>query len=93
MHIVGGFPSSYAEVVRSEPLHHSRLWALLTEPCAIDFFPAMRYVDYEVVRSTVDCSVLEIPPLDLMVKEKLLRPLGKKNLKAGPLCSRLGRLC
>lgn len=27
--------------------------------------------------------MLEIPPLDLMVKEKLLRSLGKKNLEAG----------
>jgi hypothetical protein len=27
--------------------------------------------------------VLEIPPLDLMVKEKMLRSLGKKNLEAG----------
>jgi hypothetical protein len=35
-----------------------------------------------VLRSAVDCSVLEIPPLDPMVKEKLLCPLGKKNLEA-----------
>jgi hypothetical protein len=31
----------------------------------------------------VDYSVLEIPPLDPMVKKKLLRLLGKKNLEAG----------
>jgi hypothetical protein len=45
MPIVGGFPSSYAKVVRLEPLCHSRLWAPLAELCAIDIFPAMRYVD------------------------------------------------
>jgi hypothetical protein len=28
--------------------------------------------------------VLEIPPLDSMVKEKLLHSSGKKNLEAGP---------
>jgi hypothetical protein len=83
MPIVGGFPSSYAEVVWSEPLHHTRLWVTLAELCAIDLFPAVRYEDCEVLRSVVDCSVLEIPPLDLTVKEKLLRLLGKKNLEAG----------
>jgi hypothetical protein len=29
MPIVGGFPPSYTEVVRSEPFRHSRLWASL----------------------------------------------------------------
>jgi hypothetical protein len=83
MPIVGGFPSSYAEVVRSDPLHHTKLWAPLVEPCAIDILATVRYVDCEGLRSAMDCSVLEIPPFDSMVKKKLLRPLGKKNLKAG----------
>jgi hypothetical protein len=43
----------------------------------------VRSVDYEVLRSAVDCFVLKIPLLDLMVKEKLMHPLGKKNLEAG----------
>jgi hypothetical protein len=83
MPIVGGFPSSYAEVVRLEPFRHSNLWASLAEPCAIDILPAVRFVECEVLRSAVDCSMLEIPPLDPMGKLKLLRPLGKKKLKAG----------
>jgi hypothetical protein len=83
MPIVGGVPSSFAEVVRLEPLRHTRLWAPLAEQCAIDILPAVRSVNCEVVRSVVDCSVLEIPSLDPMVKEKLMRPLGKKNLEVG----------
>jgi hypothetical protein len=82
MLIVGGFPSLYAEVMRLEPLRHTRLWVPLTEPCAIDLLRTVSSEDCEVLRSTVDCSMLEIPLLDLMVKEKLLRPLGKKNLEA-----------
>jgi hypothetical protein len=56
-----------------------------------NFLLAVRFVLCEVLRLAVDCSVLEIPPLDSMGKEKLLRSLGKK-LEVG-LYSRLGRLC
>jgi hypothetical protein len=83
MPIVGGFPSSYAEVVRSKPFRHSRLWASLVEPCAIEILSAVRSIECEVLISAMDCLVLEIPLLDPMEKEKLLRPLGKKKLKAG----------
>jgi hypothetical protein len=45
MPIVGGFPSLYEEVVRSQPLRHTRLWAPLAEPCATDILSAVRSVD------------------------------------------------
>jgi hypothetical protein len=54
----------------------------LAKPCAFDILLAVRCEDYEVI-SVVDCSVLEIPLLDPMVKGKLQRPLGKKVLDAG----------
>jgi hypothetical protein len=41
----------------------------------------VRSVECEVLRSAVDCSMLEIPLLDLKGKLKLLRPLGKKKLE------------
>jgi hypothetical protein len=72
----------YAELVRSEPFRHSSLWASLAEPCAIDILSVVRSVECEVLRSAVDCSMLEIPLLDLKGKLKLLRPLGKKKLEA-----------
>jgi hypothetical protein len=83
MPIVGGFPSLYMVVVWSEPFRHSSLWTSLAKPCAIDILPAVRSVECEVLRLTVDCSMLEIPPVDPMGKEKLLCPLGKKKLEAG----------
>jgi hypothetical protein len=55
----------------------------LADLCAIDLLSAMRSVDCKVLRSAMDCSMLEIPPLDPMVKGKLLHQLGKKNLEAG----------
>jgi hypothetical protein len=82
MPIVGGFPSSFVEVVRSVPLCQSRLLASLAEPRAFDILPAVRSEECEV-RSAVDCSVLEIPLLGSMVKAKFLRLLGKKVLDVG----------
>jgi hypothetical protein len=40
MPIVGGFPFSYAEVVQSKPLRHTRLWVPLAKPCATDLLLA-----------------------------------------------------
>jgi hypothetical protein len=62
---------------------HSRMWALLVEPCALDILLAVRSVDCEVLRSAVDCFALEIPLLDPLGNVKPLRPLGKKKLVIG----------
>jgi hypothetical protein len=83
MPIVGGLPSSYVEVVRLKPIHHSKMRASLVKPCALDILTAVRSVDREALRSTVDCSVLETPSLDPLDKEMLLRPLGMKKLEVG----------
>jgi hypothetical protein len=64
------------------------MWAPLAEPCALDILPAVRSADREALKSAVDCSVLEIPPLEPKDKVKPLCLLGMKKVDAG--CSARG---
>jgi hypothetical protein len=55
------------------------LSAASTEPCVLDFLPSVRHAEDDL-RMAVDCFSLESPPLELLDKDQLICPLGKKLL-------------
>jgi hypothetical protein len=83
---MGMFPCwkvpSFVEVLRSGSVpfvgvSHSRLSAALVVPCVLDFLPSVRPAKDDL-RTVVDCFSLESPPLELLNKDWLICPLGKK---------------
>jgi hypothetical protein len=80
--IVGSVRKSFAEVVRSESIRPDKLWVLLAELCDLDLLPTLKSED-EVLRSAVNCFVLEKLLLGPMVREQMLCLLGKKDLEHG----------
>jgi hypothetical protein len=85
----------FVEVLRSVPAiaakelsivggGRSRSRASLPEPCELDLLP-MEWRAESVQRSAVDCFSVESHQLNLLDKDRPLRPLGKKR----PSCSNL----
>jgi hypothetical protein len=75
---------SFVEVLRlgSVPFvggSRSRLSVASVEPCVLDFLPSVRHAEDDL-RTAVDCFSLESPPLELLDKDRLICPLGKKLL-------------
>lgn len=63
---------------------HSRSRASLPEPCEFDLLPTVWHAK-SVQRTTVDCFSVESHQLNLLDKDRPLRPQGKKR----PSCSNL----
>jgi len=63
---------------------HSRSRASLPEPCELDLLPTVWHAE-SVQRTTVDCFSVESHQLNLLDKDRPLRPQGKKR----PSCSNL----
>jgi hypothetical protein len=70
---------SFVEVMRSDlglvasvlPIvggRHSKMWAPLAKPCTLDILPVVRSADLKVLRSAMDCFVLELPLLDPLAR-------------------------
>jgi hypothetical protein len=75
---------SFVEVLRSVTVpiaggSRSRLRALSTETCVLDLLLLVRHAE-EDLRKAVDYFSLESPLLELLDKNRLIRPLGKKLL-------------
>jgi hypothetical protein len=75
---------SFVEVLRSGNVPFvggscSRLSVALAEPCVLDPLPSVRHAEDDL-RTVVDCFSLESPPLELLDKDRLIYPLGKKLL-------------
>lgn len=75
---------SFVEVLRSGKVPFvggscSKLSAASVEPCFLDLSPSVRHAEDDL-RTAVDCFSLESPPLDLLDKDWLICPLGKKLL-------------
>jgi hypothetical protein len=73
---------SFVEVLRSGNVpfvggSRSRLSVVSMEPCVLDLLPSVRHAEDDL-RTAVDCFSLESPPLDLLDKNRLICPLGKK---------------
>jgi hypothetical protein len=81
--------SSFAEVLRSDSttvaktipiVGDGRSWlrASLAAHCELDLFPAVWHAEAGT-RSAVDCFSLESHPLDLLDKDRFVRPQGKHS--------------
>jgi len=44
------------------------MWAPLAKPCTLDILPVVRSADLKVLRSAMDCFVLELPLLDPLAR-------------------------
>jgi len=86
---------SFEEVLRSIPAivakelsivggGRSRSRASLLEPCELDLLPTVWHAKF-VQRTAVDCFSVESHQLNLLDKDRPLRPQGKKR----PSCSNL----
>jgi hypothetical protein len=87
--------TSFAEVLRSVPAiaakelsivggGRSRSRASLLEPCELDLLPTVWHAEF-VQRTVVDCFSMESHQLNLLDKDRPLRPQGKTR----PSCSNL----
>jgi len=93
---------SFAEVLRSVPAiaakelsivggGRSRSRASLPEPCELDLLPTGWSAE-SVQRSAMDCFSVELHQLNLLNKDRPLRPLGKKRTSCSNLNIERSRL-
>jgi hypothetical protein len=87
----------FVEVLRSGSVpfvggSRSRLSAASAEPRVLDFLPSVRHAE-DNLRAAMDCFSLESPPLELLDKDRLICPLGKKLLSHSNLKFEYSKRC